>query len=57
MTIASKMKAEERFPISEGYMIEKLLDATEYHILLDTEASKSFMPKSHFCAANPYICY
>ena len=40
-TRASKIKAEQKFPISEqGYMIEK--------ILLDTGARKSFMSKSHY---------
>ena len=29
-------------------MIGKLLDGTEYQILLDTGASKSFMLKSHY---------
>ena len=48
MTRASKIKAEEKFPISEqGYMVGKLLDATECQILMDTGASKSFMSKSH----------
>ena len=37
MTKASKIKAEEKFPISEqGYMVGQLLDGTEYQILLDT---------------------
>ena len=44
-----KLRAEESFPISEqGYMIGKLLDGTECHILLDTGASKSFMSKSYY---------
>ena len=48
-TRASKFKAEEKFPISEqGYMIEKLLERTEYQILLGIRASKSFMSKSHY---------
>ena len=39
------IKAEESFPISEqGYTIGKLLDGTECQVLLDTGASKSFMP-------------
>ena len=42
----NKMKAEESFPISEQrYTVGKLLDGTEYQILLDTGASKSFMSK------------
>ena len=49
MTKASKIKAEERFLISEqGYTIRKLLDRTECQILLDTGASKSFMSKSQY---------
>ena len=48
ITKASKIKVEERFQISEqGYTIGKLLDGTECQILLNTEASKLFMPKSH----------
>ena len=44
-----KMVAEEKFPMSEqGYTTGKLLDGTECQILLDTRASKSFMPKSHY---------
>ena len=32
-----KLKVEESFPISEhGYMVGKLLDGTEFQILLDT---------------------
>ena len=46
-----KMIAEEKFSMSEqGYTIGKLLDGTEYQILLDTGASKSFMSKSHYFA-------
>ena len=49
LTRASKLKAEEKFPVSEqGYTVRKLLDATEYHILLHTGANKSFMSKSHY---------
>ena len=48
MTRASKIKAKEKFPISEQrYMVGKLLDGTEYQIPLDTGVSKSFMSKSH----------
>ena len=44
-----KLKAGESFPISEqGYMLEKLLDRTECQLLLDMEASKSFMSKSYY---------
>ena len=49
ITGESKVKAEERFPITEqGYMVGKLLDGTECQILLDTGASKSFLSKSHY---------
>ena len=48
ITRSSKIKPEEKFPISEqGYKIGKLLDGTECQILLDRGASKSFMSKSH----------
>ena len=48
-TRASKIKVEEKFPVSEqGYIVGSLLDGTEYQILLDTGASKSFMSKSHY---------
>ena len=37
MTRSDKIKAEERFPMSEqGYTIGKLLDTTECQIILDT---------------------
>ena len=45
----NKIKAKEFFPISEqGYTMGKLLDGTQYQILLDMGASKSFMSKSHY---------
>ena len=48
-TRASKIKAEEKFPISEqGYMVEILLDSTECQILIDAGVSKSFISKSHY---------
>ena len=41
-----KLKAEESFPISEnGYTLGRLLDGTKCQLLLDTDASKSFMSK------------
>ena len=41
-----KMKTEESFPISEhGYTSGRLLDGTEYQLLLDINARKSFMSK------------
>ena len=44
-----KMVAEGRFPmVEQGYIIGKLFDITEYQILLETGASKSFMYKSHY---------
>ena len=44
-----KLKVEESFPISEhGYTSDKLLDGTQYQLLLDTDASKSFMSKSFY---------
>ena len=49
MNRAIKIKAEEKFPISEqGYIVGKLLDGKECHMLLDTGVSKSFMSKSHY---------
>ena len=46
------MVSEEKFPMSEqGYTTGKLLDGTKCQILLDTEAIKSFISKSH------YLCY
>ena len=48
-TRASKIKAEEKFPISEKvYAIGRLLDGTECQILLDTRASISFISKSQY---------
>ena len=45
----NKLRAEESFPISEhGYTPGRLLDGTEYQLLLDTGASKSFMSKSFY---------
>ena len=44
-----KLKAEESFPISgHGYTPGKLLDRTERQLLLDPDASKSFMSKSFY---------
>ena len=43
------MKAEESFPISEqGFVMGKLMNGEECQILLDTEASKSYMSKSYY---------
>ena len=49
MTRNDKMVVEEKFSITDqGYTVGKLLDSTEYQILLDTRASKSFMSKAHY---------
>ena len=41
-----KLKAEESFPISEnGYTLGRLLVGTKCQLLLDTDASKSFISK------------
>ena len=49
MTCDKNLMVEERFPISKlGYTVGKLLDGTECQMLLDTEASKSFMSKSYY---------
>ena len=49
MTRAIKIKAEEKFSISEqGYTVGNLLDGIECQILLDMGASKSFMCKSNY---------
>ena len=43
------LKAEESFPISEhGCTLGRLLDGTQYQLLLDSGASKSFMSKSFY---------
>ena len=49
MTRDTKIKAEERFPItSQGFATGKLMDGTECQILLDTGATKSYMSKSYY---------
>ena len=49
MTRNTKIKAEERFPITgQGFASGKLLDDTECKILLDTGATKSYMSKSYY---------
>ena len=48
MTRNSKIKAEERFPITEqGFASGNLLDSMECQVLLDTGATKSYMSKSY----------
>ena len=49
MTRDYVIKAEEKFPISgHGYTSDMLMDKTEYTILIDTGASKSYMSKSYY---------
>ena len=49
MTRGTKIKAEERFPITgQGFAFGKLLDGTACQILLDTGATKSYMSKSYY---------
>ena len=49
MTRCTKIKAEERFPITgQGFASGKLLDGTECQILLETGATKSYMSKSYY---------
>ena len=57
ITRSSKIKAEEKFPISEqGCMIGKLLDGTECQILLDTGASNHLHLNHIISGVNLYIC-
>ena len=49
MTGITKIKAEERFPITgQRFASGKLLDGMECQILLDTGATKSYMSKSYY---------
>ena len=49
MTRDTKIKAEERFPITgQGFASGKLLDGMECQILLDTGTTKSYMSKSYY---------
>ena len=49
MTRDTKIKAEERFPITgQGFASGKLLDGTECQFLLDTGTTKSYMSKSFY---------
>ena len=49
MTRDTKIEAEERFPITgQGFASGKLLDGTECQILLDTDATKSYMSKLYY---------
>ena len=58
MTRSTKIKAEERFPITgQGFASGKLLDGTECQILLDTGATKSYMSKSYYLRSKLYMHY
>ena len=59
MTRSTKIKAEERFPITgQGFASGKLLDGTECQILLDTGATKSYMSKLYYLSnAKLYMHY
>ena len=49
MTRNTKIKAEERFPITgQAFASGQLLDSTDCQILLDTAAMKSYMLKSYY---------
>ena len=49
MTRNTKIKAEERFPITgQGFAAGKLLDGTDCQILLDTGATKSYMSNLYY---------
>ena len=49
MTRSTKIKAEERFPLTgQGFASVKLLDGMGCQILLDTGATKSYMSKSYY---------
>ena len=49
MTRDTKIKAEERFPITgQGFTSGKLLNGTGCEILLDTGTTKSYMSKSFY---------
>ena len=49
MTRDTKIKAEERFPITgQVFASGKLLGGMECQILLDTCATKSYMSKSYY---------
>ena len=49
MTRNTKIKAEERFPITgQGFASGRLLDGTKCQILLDMGATKSYMSKSYY---------
>ena len=52
------MNAEESFPISEqGFVIGKVLNGGECHILLDTGVSKSYMSKCYYLGVKHCMIY
>ena len=58
MTRDTRIKAEERFSITrQGFPSGKLLDVMECQILLDTGATKSYMPNPTICDAELYMHY
>ena len=58
MTRSTRIKAEERFPITgQGFASGKLLDGMECQILLDTGATKSYMSKSYYLRRKLYMHY
>ena len=58
MTMGTKIKAEERFPITgQGFTSGKLLDGTECQILLDTGATKPTCLSCITCNAKLYMHY
>ena len=57
MTRNTKIKAEERFPITgQGFASGKLSDGTECQFLLDTGATKSYMSKSYYFEVQDSTC-
>ena len=49
MTKGMKIKAQEKYPITgQGFTSGELLDGTDCQILLDTDATKSYMSKSYY---------
>ena len=58
MTRDTKIKAEERFPITgQGFASGKLLDGTECQILLDTGATSPTCQSLTICNAKLYMHY
>ena len=58
MTRSTRIKAEERFPITgQGFASGKLLDGMECQILLDRGATKSYMSKSYYLRCKTLHAY